>query len=108
MEYIDYDKDRTIDGHSLAPTFYKRKEFADERVLRAAVDVFPVGDAKRLGTKPLAAGNEIEFDLRRLLKRVILAPSPARDLLKRVHQLVDSAGLSARHGAKCEVWERFA
>jgi hypothetical protein len=52
VEYIDYDKDRMIDGHSLAPTFYRRKGFADERELRAVVDVFPVGDARRLGTKP--------------------------------------------------------
>jgi hypothetical protein len=83
-----------IDGHSLAPIFYKRKEFADERKLRAVVDVFPVGDPRRLGTKPLALGNEIEVDLRRLLKRVILSPSPAPDLLKRVHQLVESADIS--------------
>jgi hypothetical protein len=83
-----------IDGHSLAPIFYKRKEFADERKLRAVVDVFPAGDPRRLGTKPLALGNEIEVDLRRLLKRVILSPSPAPDLLKRVHQLVESADIS--------------
>jgi len=78
VEYIDYDKGRMIDVHSLAPIFYKRKEFADELELRAVVDVFPVGDARRLGTKPLGAGNEIEVDLRRLLKRVIFSPSPPR------------------------------
>jgi len=93
VEYIDSEKDRMIDRHSLAPIFYKRKEFADERELRAVIDVFPVGDARRPGTKPLAAGNAIEVDLRRLLKRVILSPSPAPDLLKRVHELVDSASI---------------
>jgi hypothetical protein len=93
VEYIDHDKDRMIDGHSLAPISYKRKEFAAERELRAVVDVFPVGDARRLGTKPLTAGNEIEVDLCRP-KRVILSPSPAPDLLKRMHQLVDSDGIS--------------
>jgi len=56
VEYIDYERDRMINGHSLAPIFYKRKEFADERELRAVVDVFPVGDARPLGTKPLPTG----------------------------------------------------
>lgn len=93
VEYIDYEKDRMINGHSLAPIFYKRKEFADEREVRAVVDIFPVGDARRLGTKPLLTGNAIEVDLRRLLTRVILSPFPAPDLLKRVEQLIGSAGI---------------
>jgi hypothetical protein len=93
VEYIDYERDRMINGHSLAPIFYKRKEFADERELRAVVDVFPVGDARRLGTKPLPTGNAMEVDFRRLLTRVILSPFPAPDLLKRVEQLIDSAGI---------------
>lgn len=80
MEYIDYDKDRMLDGHFLAPAFYKRKEFADERELRAVVDAFPVGDARRHGAKPLPTGHAIEVDLRRLITRVVLSPSPASDL----------------------------
>jgi hypothetical protein len=43
VEYIDYKTDRVIEEHSLAPAFYKRKEFADERELRAVIDVFPGG-----------------------------------------------------------------
>ena len=93
VDYIDYEKDRMLDGHSLAPAFYKRKEFADERELRAVIDVFPVGDARRLGTKPLPTGHGIEVDLWRLVTRVILSPSPASGLLKRVEQLTDSAGI---------------
>jgi len=93
VEYINYDEDRMLEGHSLVPAFYKRKEFADERELRAAVDAFPVGDTRRHGTKPLATGHAIEVDLRRLVMRVIPSPSPASDLLKRVQQLTDSAGI---------------
>jgi len=53
-----------IEGHSLAPVFCKRKEFADERELRAVIDVFPEADSRREGSKPLRAGNEIEVELR--------------------------------------------
>ena len=93
VEYIDYEKDPMIDGHSLAPIFYKRREFSAERELRAVIDVFPVGDARRLGTKPLPTGTAIEVDLRRLLTRVILSPFPAPDLKSRVQELIDSAGI---------------
>lgn len=93
VEYIDYETDRMIQGHSLAPVFYKRKEFADERELRAVIDVFPEGDSRREGTKPLRAGNEIDVDLHRLVTRVILSPSPAPTLVNRVQELCDRVGI---------------
>jgi len=93
VEYIDYDADRMIEGHSLAPVFYKRKEFADERELRAVIDVFPIDDTRRRVTKPLPGGHLVEVDLRRLITRVILSPSPTPTLLKRVNELADSVGI---------------
>lgn len=93
VEYIDYDNDRMIDGHSLAPVFYKRKEFAGERELRVVIDVFPVGDPRRLVTKPLPMGHLVEVDLSRLITRVILSQSPIPGLLKRVRELTDSVGI---------------
>jgi hypothetical protein len=91
VEYIDYDKDRMIGGHSLAPVFYKRKEFADEREIRAVIDVFPVTDSRRTG--PLRPGNEIEVDLSKLVTRVILSPSPTPSLVNRVRDLAQSVGI---------------
>jgi hypothetical protein len=103
VEYIDYENDRMIGGHSLAPVFYKRKEFAGERELRAVIDVFPVGDPRRLVTKPLPTGHLVEVDLCRLITRVILSPSPTPGLLKRFRELTDSVGIPltfiARQGA---------
>jgi hypothetical protein len=66
VEYIDYDTDRMIEWHSLAPVFYKRKEFAGDRELRAVIDVLPEDDVRRRVTKPFRTGNAIEVDLRRL------------------------------------------
>jgi hypothetical protein len=93
VEYIDYEKDCMVDGHSLAPIFCKRKEFAAERELRAVIGIFPQGDERRLGTNPLRTGHAIEVDLRRLLTRVILSPFPPSDLLKRVQKVIESAGI---------------
>jgi hypothetical protein len=97
VEYIDYETDRMIEGHSLAPVFYKRKEFAGERELRAVIDVFPEGDTRRHGTKPLRSGNAIEIDLRRLVTRVILSPSPSPVLLKRVREFCDPVAVPLGH-----------
>ena len=88
VEYIDYEEDSMIEWHSLAPFFYKRQEFADERELRAVIEVFQVGDPRRLGTTPLRKGHLIEVDVSRVVSRVIVSPSPTPDILKRVTQLV--------------------
>jgi hypothetical protein len=99
VEYIDFETDRMIDGHSLAPVFYKRKEFAGERELRAVIDVFPESDARRYGTQPHRRGNAIEVDIRRLVTRVILSPSPTPVLRERVHELCDPIGIPVSNSA---------
>ena len=93
VQYIDYEKDCMAEGYSLAPVFYKRKEFAAERELRAVIDVFPIGDPRRQVTKPPAPGHVVEVDLCRLITLVILSPSPTSALLKRVTELTGSAGM---------------
>jgi hypothetical protein len=93
VEYIDYDEDSVIECHSLAPFFYKRREFADERELRAVIEVFPVGDPRRLGTTPLPNRHLIEVNLSGLITSVIVSPSPTPNTLKRVTQLVEPLGI---------------
>jgi hypothetical protein len=99
VEYIDYSTDRMIEWHSLAPVFYKRKEFADERELRAVIDVFPENNVRRRVTKPFPTGNAIEVDLRQLVTRVVLSPSPTPALVKKVQELTDSAGIPFRYSS---------
>jgi len=99
VEYIDYENDRMIEGHSLAPVFYKRKEFAGERELRAVIDVFPVGDPRRLGAQTLPSGHLVKIDLCKLINRVTLSPFPSSGLQEKVKELTDSVGIPLTHSS---------
>jgi hypothetical protein len=92
VEYINYDTDSMVVSHSLAPFFYKRKEYADERELRAVIENFPASDTRRRVAIP--NGHPIKVDLGRVINRVILSPSPTAHLLSRVETLVRPLGLT--------------
>jgi hypothetical protein len=106
VEYIDYEKNSMIEWHSLAPFFYKRREFADERELRAVIEVFPDGDTRRRVTKPFPKGHLIEVDLRRAINRVIISPSPSSHLLTRVNALTGPLRIPASSSSLDKILRR--
>ena len=97
VNYINYKKDLIPEG-TLYPYFHKRKNFKDEKELRAVIQQFAYKKSGEINwnKSPFNEGLHVKIDLEKLIDRIYLAPRCQPWQVEIIYELVNKCRLDKK------------